>query len=141
MVLLDTNVVSELMRAQPEPAVLRWVDAQPSPDLHMSAITLAELLHGIARLPDGRRRRALAEQLETMIDVDMDHRVVAFDEIAAAHYADIVAGRESSGRPIGMADAQIAATCRSHGAVLATRNTSDFADTSVEVVDPWTAEP
>ncbi len=106
-------------------------------ELHLSAITLAELLHGIARLPDGRRRRTLAELIEEMVAEDLNHRVVAFDELAAAHYADIVANREREGRPISAADGQIAATCRSHGAVLVTRNTHDFVGTSVELVNPW----
>ena len=97
-----------------------------------------QLLYGVARLPDGQRKNDLAQHVEAMISDEFDHRVVAFDETAAAHYADIVVRRERSGRPISAADAQIAATCRSHGAALATRNTDDFTDTGIAVVDPWT---
>ncbi len=138
MIILDTNVVSELMRGEPSEVVVEWVDRQPGDDLYLSAITLAELLYGIARLPDGRRRTTLAQQLEAMVVDDFDHRVSAFDESAAAHYADIVVVRERAGRPISSADAQIAAICRSRGAVLATRNTGDFLGTGITVVNPWT---
>jgi predicted nucleic acid-binding protein len=137
MIVLDTNVVSELMRDVPAELVVGWVDRQPSVDLHLSAITVAELLYGVARLPEGRRKTELARLIEAMLSDDFDHRVVAFDETAAAHYADIVVRRERAGRPISTADAQIAATCRSHGAALATRNVDDFADTGVTVNDPW----
>jgi predicted nucleic acid-binding protein len=139
VIVLDTNVVSELMRGAPASAVVEWVDGQPATDLYLSAVTVAELLFGIARLPDGRRKSALAEQVEAMIREDFAHRVVAFDETAAAHYADIAARRERAGRPISAADAQIAAICRSHGAVLATRNAADFTGTGVVVIDPWEA--
>jgi predicted nucleic acid-binding protein len=137
MIVLDTNVISELMRDEPEVAVVDWVDGQPAIDLHLSAVTVAELLYGVARLPPGRRKTGLADQLEGMISEDFDHRVLAFDEAAAAHYADVVVGRERAGRPISTADAQIAAICRSHGAPLATRNLSDFDGTGVEVLNPW----
>jgi toxin FitB len=137
MIILDTNVVSELMRASPSDVVVDWVDRQPADDVYLTAITLGELLYGIARLPDGRRKTSLADQLEVMIADDLDHRVAAFDETAAAHYADIVARRERCGRPISAADAQIAAICRCHDGVLATRNVSDFASIGIEVVDPW----
>lgn len=137
MIVLDTNVISELMRLEPEPAVVAWVDRQPAEEVFLTAVTLAELLYGIARLPDGRRKTTLAEQLEVMIAEDFDHRVAGFDEAAAAHYADIVVQRERAGRPISAADAQIAAVCRSHGAALATRNSPDFSGTGITVVDPW----
>ena len=137
MIVLDTNVVSELMRAAPAEFVVDWVDRQPATDVHLTAVTVAELLYGVARLPDGSRRADLAERIEAMLNEDFDHRVVPFDETAAAHYAAIVVRRERAGRPIGMADAQIAATCRSHRAVLATRNIDDFADTGITIVNPW----
>ena len=137
MFVLDTNVVSELMRATPAEFVVAWVDRQPAAEVYLTAITVAELLYGVARLPDGRRKTDLAERIETMLREDFEHTVVPFDETAAAHYADIVVRRERAGRPIGMADAQISATCRSHGAVLATRNIDDFADTGVTLANPW----
>ena len=139
MIVLDTNVVSELMRPEPDEAVVAWVDRQVADDVFLTAVTLAELLYGVARLPQGRRRANLAAQLELMVSEDFDHRVAAFDEAAAAHHADIVVGRERAGRPISMADAQIAATCRSHDAVLATRNVDDFTGAGITVVNPWIA--
>ena len=138
MIVLDTNVVSELMRASPAEGVVEWVDRHTVADLHLTAITVAELLYGVARLPDGRRKIELARLVEVMLIEEFDHRVVPFDETGASHYADIVVRRERAGRPISTADAQIAATCRSHGATLATRNIDDFADTGIAIIDPWT---
>jgi len=137
MIVLDTNVVSELMRAVPDDQVVDWLDRQPATDVHLTAITVAELLYGVARLPDGRRKNELAEQIEEMLGEDFDHRVIPFDETSAGHYADIVVRRERAGRPISTADAQIAATCRSYGAVLATRNLEDFTGTGIASTNPW----
>jgi toxin FitB len=141
MIVLDTNVISELMRAQPDPHVVEWVDQQRGAELFLTAITVSELLYGVARLPAGRRKTQLAKHVEALIAEDFDHRVAPFDETAAVHYADITSKRERSGRAISMADAQIAATCRSYGAILATRNTADFADTGLVIVDPWVRPP
>lgn len=137
MIVLDTNVVSELMRCAANPAVVAWVDHQRVDDLWLSSVTLAELLYGIARLSDGRRKTDLAERLQEMVDEDFHQRIAAFDATAAAHYADIVATRERAGRPISMADALIAAICRSCNAQLATRNTDDFTDTGIAIANPW----
>ena len=137
MIVLDTNVVSELMRSQAVTAVVDWVDRQVPSDLWLTSVTLAELLYGIGRLPDGRRKTLLADGLEAMVAVDLQHRIVPFDGTAAAHYADIVVQRERSGRPISGADAQIAAICRSHDAMLATRNSADFVATGVRLANPW----
>jgi toxin FitB len=137
MIVLDTNVVSELMRAEPATAVVEWVDRLSTDEVWLTAVTLGELLDGIGRLPDGRRKSTLAAQLEAMVAEDLDHRIAAFDETAAAHYADIVVVRERVGRPISAADAQIAAICRSHDALLATRNLDDFAETGTAIANPW----
>ena len=137
MIVLDTNVVSELMRAAPADFVVEWVDRQSSTEVHLTAITVAELLYGVARLPGGSRKTDLAERIEAMLSEDFDHRVLSFDETSAAHYADIVVRRERAGRPISTADAQIAATCRSHGAMLVTRNIDDFVDTGITIDNPW----
>jgi predicted nucleic acid-binding protein len=137
MIVLDTNVVSELMRAAPAAAVVEWADRQPTDEVWLTAITLGELLYGVGRLPDGRRRTTLAAQLEAMVADDFDHRIAAFDEPAAAHYADIVVIRERLRRPISAADAEIAAICRSHDAILATRKVNDFADTGIAIANPW----
>lgn len=137
MIVLDTNVVSELMRPRADTAVVDWVDRQHADDLWLTAVTLAELLYGIGRLGDGRRKADLAKRLEAMVEEDLDHRIAVFDATAASHYADIVVARERAGRPISAADAQIAAICRSHGAHLATRNVDDFASTGITIANPW----
>lgn len=134
----DTNVVSELMRPEPRQQVVVWADRQPVDEVFITAITVAELLYGIGRLPAGRRRNELSELLDGMLTEDFEHRVLAFDGVAAAHCADLVVERKRTGRPISMADAQIAAICRSHGATVATRNVDDFADVGVDIVNPWT---
>jgi toxin FitB len=137
MILLDTNVVSELTRNAPEPRVTSWLDAQAAVQVGITAITVAELAYGLARLPAGRRKAELAGAVGTMIAAHFDGRVWPFDVAAAAHYARVVSAREGIGRPIGMADAQIAAICHATGAGLATRNTADFAGTGIAVFNPW----
>lgn len=139
MIVLDTNVVSELMRRGPDPDVVRWVDRFPAEDVAITAVTAAELMYGVARLPRGRRRGELATKVHALLTEDFRDQIFPFDAPAATHYAEIVADRESLGRPISMADAQIAAICRSYRGSLATRNVDDFADTGIDVVNPWNA--
>ena len=139
MIVLDTNVISELMRESPDSEVIHWVDSQPASDLFTTAITIAELLYGISRLPAGRRRTVLSEVFEEMVSTVFADRVLPFDGAAAAHYAAVVTTRERIGRPISMADAQIGAICRAREATLATRNTSDFEHVDIAVADPWTS--
>ena len=141
MIVLDTNVVSELKRTEPHASVVGWVDSQPADRLFITAITVAELFYGVTRLADGRRKRELAGIIEAVVEADFAERVVSFDDVAARHYADIAAGRERAGRPISMVDAQIAAICRSHAAIVATRNVGDFAGTGVAVLNPWEPQP
>ncbi|HWC83274.1 MAG TPA: type II toxin-antitoxin system VapC family toxin [Pseudonocardiaceae bacterium] len=136
MIVLDTNVVSELRRRRPDQNVLAWLDACPADLMFLTATTAAELWFGIARIPDGSRKTALAAQTRGVLDEDFADRVLPFTAAAAVVYADITAARERRGQPIGMADAQIAAICRVHGMDLATRNVKDFADTGVRVVNP-----
>jgi toxin FitB len=140
VIVLDTNVVSELMRSEPAAGVIEWVDRQSDTALYLTAITVAELLYGVARLPDGQRKTNLSVSIEALLAEDFEHRVAPFDETAAAHYANIVVSRERVGRPISTADAQIAATCRSYGAILVTRNVDDFADTGIVIVNPWVSD-
>jgi predicted nucleic acid-binding protein len=135
MIVLDTNVISELMRATPEPRVLRWLDAQPPDAVAVTAITVAEILYGIARLPKGARRTSLESAAGQTFDEDL--MVLPFDDSAAVDYAAIAALQESRGRKIAIADAMIAATCLAAGATLATRNVRDFAGLGLDVVDPW----
>lgn len=138
MIVVDTNVTSELMRPSPSTAVTRWVQARGSTELYTTAITLAEVLHGIERLPDGRRKNLLKATAQDVFSAFADH-LLAFDATAAMEYARLVSLRERAGAPIDGFDAQIAAICRVHGATLATRNVKDFQDTGIDVVDPWRA--
>lgn len=137
MIVLDTNVVSELTRERPEPAVVRWLDAQEWSDLVITAVTFAELLYGIARLADSARKRQLTITMERFVDELVLGRALSFDVDAAPFYAELYAARQRAGRPIATIDAQIAAICRLHGASLATRNGRDFEGTGVSVLDPW----
>jgi toxin FitB len=136
MIVLDTNVVSELMRATPSPVVLTWVSGFPSDELYTTAVTVAEIRCGIARLPEGRHREALRQAANEVFGA-FAGQVLPFDLAAANTYADVVAHRDGLGNPIDGFDAQIAAVCRVHVAILATRNTKDFTETGIAVVDPW----
>jgi predicted nucleic acid-binding protein len=137
MIVLDTNVLSEVLRPAPEPRVLAWLDEQPANSVFTTAITQGEILYGIRLLADGQRRRRLWDAANAIFDDDFAGRVLGFDSDAAGHYAQIGASRRAAGRPISQFDATIAAIARSHGATLATRNTKDFDGCSVEVVNPW----
>lgn len=136
-VVLDTSVLSELMRAAPSPTVLAWFGAQPSDMLFVSAITQAEMLLRARLLPAGRLRAALERALTAMFDEEFAGRILPFDSGSASAYVGIVAERRSLGRPISQFDAQIAAIARTVGAMLATRNTVDFEHCGVTLVDPW----
>ncbi len=138
MIVLDTNIVSELMHAEPDPAVVLWLDAQKAPDLYITAITAAELLFGVERMPSGQRRTRIASAIADMLEYDFTDRVLPFDASASLDYGRVVAHRERLGRPIAMADAMIAATALSVGASLfATRNIKDFTDTGLSLTNPW----
>lgn len=137
MILLDTNVLSELMRPTPSPAVEKWMSGQPVAGIFLSTITEAELRYGLALLPEGQRQRRLVAQAEAMLVEDFAGRILTFDSPAACAYARIAAARRLSGRPISQADAQIAAIAVSRGAALATRNVADFVGCGVDVIDPW----
>lgn len=138
MILLDSNVLSELMRTEPAQAVVSWVHAQQAATLCTSAVSVAEIRYGIERLPAGQRRTLLRTAADDVFSAFTD-QVLPFDATSARHYADIVVRRERSGAPISGFDAQIAAVCRTHRASLATRNTGDFADLGLDLVNPWTA--
>ena len=139
-VLLDTNVVSELMRKAPDPVVAVWAAGDRREDLFFSAVGEAELRYGAAILPTGQRRDTLISDIEGMLGEAFDSRVLPFDRGAARAYVDIAAMRRSAGRPVGAADCQIAAITRSGRMALATRNVRDFDDLDIEVVDPWAAD-
>ena len=137
MILLDTNVISELMRAEPAQVVLDWFGGQDAAELFISAITEAELRTGIAILPAGQRRDRLQIALEAMIAQDFQTRILPFDSAAARAYAEIAASRRAAGRPIAEADCQIAAIAQAMGAPVATRNVKDFDGCGVTVIHPW----
>ncbi len=137
MVLLDTNVLSELVRPEPDERVVSWLDSLDAATVATTAITAAELLYGVARLPDGRRKQQLSEAINGLIEEDFDGRIEPFDVTAATYYAALVSNRDTLGRPISVADAQIAAIARKLEATLATRNIDDFKDTGIDLVDPW----
>ena len=139
VVLLDTNVVSELVRKSPDPAVEAWAAGHPLEDLFFSAVGEAELRYGAAILPTGRRRETLVSDIERMLHDAFEGRVLPFDSDAARAYADIAAMRRSAGRPVAPADCQIAAIARSRVMAIATRNVRDFEDINIEIVDPWAA--
>ena len=137
MILIDTNIISELMRANPAPEVLAWFGNQNAMALHMSAVGEAELRRGAAILPGGKRRDRLIAGIDAMIAEDFAGRVLPFDSAAAMAFAAIYSDRRKAGRPISFPDGQIAATARAHGAALATRNVADFQGCGVDVIDPW----
>lgn len=139
MILLDTNVLSELMRPMSDAAVVRWLDAWPEWEVWISAVTVAEIRLGISLLPDDKRRALLMDLAEQMFQEDFSDRCLPFDCEAAGEYALIVAERNRQGLPISVEDAQIAAIARTADLTLATRNTKDFSGiTGLKLVDPWT---
>ena len=137
MIVLDTNVISEFMRLEPDARVLAWLDSHPQPNLFTTAITEAEIRAGIAFLPAGRRKRGLLTAADQAFDTLFLGRVLPFDNRAALAYADIAASRRAAGRPISQPDCQIAAIARSHEAPVATRDAQGFALCGIRVIDPW----
>jgi len=137
VIVLDTNVLSEVLRAAPEPRVLEWLSEQPRASIFTTTITRAEILYGIQVLPKSKRRDGLWDAAVKIFDTDLDGHVLTFDNSAADAFADISATRRAAGRPITQFDAQIAGITRSRGAQLATRNVSDFDACGFEVIDPW----
>jgi predicted nucleic acid-binding protein len=139
MIVLDTNVISELLAATPDRAVTDWLAEKPPISVFTTTITEAEILFGLRLLPAGRRRRQLEAAILPIFREDLAGRILPFDSEAAEAYAEIAASRRQAGRPISQFDAQIAAIAASRGAVLATRNVGDFAETGVSLINPWEA--
>lgn len=137
MIALDANVISELMRDEPERRVEVWIDQYPASSLAVPAVALAELRYGVRRLPAGSRQDRLEVALSSLVSEILLGGVPAFDEAAAEAYAYLLVAAERKGRALPTADAQIAAICLSRGLTLATRNTRDFAGTGVELANPW----
>jgi len=137
VIVLDTNVLSELMKRRPDRAVLRWFAQRSAASLFTTTISEAEIRYGVALLPDGKRKRALAHAVAEMFGQDLRGRTLPFDSPAAASFAVIAVHRRALGRPISQLDAQIAAIARSQRAALATRNLADFQECGVELENPW----
>ncbi|MBV8056503.1 MAG: type II toxin-antitoxin system VapC family toxin [Deltaproteobacteria bacterium] len=137
MIILDTNVLSEILRTTPADSVGRWMQAQSSTSLFTTTICEAEIFYGLALMPVGRRRTRLEQAVAAIFEEDFAERILPFDSIAARVFAAIAARRRGLGRPISQFDAQIAAITHSHGATLATRNIADFVDCEIRVISPW----
>ncbi len=137
--LLDTNVVSEWAKPQPHPAVIVWLDEVDEDRVFLSVITLTELRYGIERLPAGKRRRRLEDWLEHELTLRFEERILPVDLQVANVCGELLARRETEGRPLGAMDAYLAATAQAHRLTLVTRNDSDF-DGAVECLNPWTME-
>lgn len=137
MILLDTNVISELMRPHPQPSVLRWLDTQAENELATTTVTVAEIGAGLAMLPDGARRTELRRRAAELLQRGFAERTFGFDGPAAAVYADLFALRRKAGRHAPGFDLLIAAIAKSRGHAVATRNVGDFEGLGVVVVDPW----
>lgn len=137
MIVLDTNIVSELMKSAPAAAVAAWIADQPATSLYTTSVTQAEILHGIMLLPSGKRRSALEAAAEAMFEADFGGRVLPFASEAARAYAQIAAQRRRSGRPISQFDAQIAAIASASRASVATRNVADYEGCGIKVLNPW----
>jgi toxin FitB len=139
-ILLDTNVLSETIRALPSPSVRDWLISQPSQQLFVSAITQAEMLFGLRVMPSGKRKQALEQALDKVFNQSLAGRVLPFDSDCALSYADIVSTRRKAGRPMSLFDAQIAAVAHARGMPVATRNVRDFEDCGVAVINPWLSD-
>ena len=139
MIILDTNILSALMRTVPETPVVAWLDRQPPESIWITSITLFEAHLGLALLPSGRRRKVLETAFARVLKEDLENRVLDFDSVAAIEAAALAATRQKKGRPVDMRDTQIAGIALARRATLATRNVRHFADLKISLVDPWAA--
>lgn len=137
MLVVDTPIISELMRPDPTPQVLDWFDAIPASDLYVTTITEAETRIGLAYMPDGARRRRFAASVDRLFEGFFAGRILTFDRTATRILAEFAAIRRSIGRPLPFADGQIAAIARTHDMIVATRNVKDFDGLHVQLVNPW----
>ncbi len=137
MIILDTNVLSALMRPEPEVAVLKWLDQQPESSIWTTSITLMEIRYGLRSMPAGRRREQMTQELQVVLTEEIGERYIFFDITAAEQAAELMALRKLRGRPVELRDTMIAGIALASRATLATRNTSHFEDLSVPVINPW----
>jgi toxin FitB len=140
MILIDTNVVSEMMKTSPALSVIAWLDRQETTQLFLTTITIAEISYGLNILPNGNRRILLEDAFNQTTLSAFKQRILAFDEPAAHLYGKIMGQRKESGRPLSIPDGQIAAIARAHGATIATRNIRDFVDCGIELINPFSEE-
>ena len=141
MILVDTNVVSEAMKASPTVAVFDWLNAQDSAQLYVSAVTIGEIEYGLRILPDGKRRRDLRECFNRYIARAFPSRILTYDEAAARVYGRLMGARRAIGRPMSLPDGQIAAIAAAHRFAIATRNVKDFEECGIELINPFTFTP
>jgi len=137
MIILDTNVISEIMKPNPSLNVTTWIDNQDASGLFISTITIAEICYGLNALPEGNRRDILETAFNKTITEAFEYNILSFDEACAHVYGKIMANRKKIGRPMGILDGQIAATACAHGFSVATRNVSDFSDCGVDLINPF----
>lgn len=140
MIILDTNVLSALMRTKPETPVVAWLDRQPAESIWITSITLFETYLGLALLPTGKRRRTLEAAFAQLLKEDLENRVLDFDSSAAAEAASLAAARQKAGQPVDIRDTQIAGIALARRATIATRNVRHFSGLSVPIADPWSAQ-
>ena len=138
MIVIDTNVLSELMRPSPDPRVVAWMSTVAPGEAVTTSVTIAEIGHGLRRLPRGKRRARLEDAFDSLV-IELDREILAFDREAADHYARISQQREAAGKPIDHRDCMIGAICASRAAALATRNERDLEGTGIAIVNPWRA--
>ena len=137
MIIVDTNVISELMRSSPKPEVISWIDKQDATLLFVTTITIAEIIYGIKVLPEGNRRRALEDSFNRALDAAFKHRILSFDESAAHLYGDVMGKRKLSGKPLSIPDGQIASIALAHNFSVATRNIKDFEGGGLNLLNPF----
>ena len=137
MIVLDTNILSALMRKVPETPVVKWLDAQPAASVWITAVTLMEIRFGLLTMPKGRRQNALISAFELMLKTMIEGRIASFDAEAGIHAADLMAQRKRKGRPVEVRDTIIAGIVLANRGTLATRNTQHFADLPLTVINPW----
>lgn len=137
MIILNTNVISEMMRSAPAASVISWLDQQEAIELHLTTITIAEISYRLSALPEGARRKSLEMAFNNVIKDAFKHRILPFDEAAAYSYGKLMGHKKALGKPMSILDGQIAAITSVHEAVLATRNVRDFADCGIDLFNPF----
>lgn len=137
MIILDTNIISEMMKPLPSTKVKAWMDKQESDDLFITTITIAEISYGLGSLPGGKRRDSLESAFKVTLIEAFKNRILSFDESAAYIYGQLMSNRKSIGKPLSILDGQIAAITHVNAMFIATHNTCDFSDCGLNVIDPF----